>query len=152
MTEQEQKLKNYVLYLLSRQEYSRKQLERKLEQKGAEPKFSSQLLDWCESHDFISESRFCESLIRQEINKGHGVQRIKAKGYEKGISAQRIDSTLSTMDIDWFELARSVFVKKYGDQSASDYPTKAKQMRYLAYRGFSPDQIHYAMQPKLDNE
>ena len=48
--QEKQKLKNYVLWLLSRQEYSRRDLTFKLKQKGATADFIDTLLDWCEQH------------------------------------------------------------------------------------------------------
>ena len=50
-----QKLKNYVLWLLGRQEYSRRELTQKLQQREATDEFIENLLDWCEKHNFINE-------------------------------------------------------------------------------------------------
>ena len=46
-----QKLKNYVLWLLGRQEYSRRELTQKLQQREATDEFIENLLDWCEKHN-----------------------------------------------------------------------------------------------------
>ena len=64
-----QKLKNYVLWLLGRQEYSRRELTQKLQQREATDEFIENLLDWCEKHNFINEQRYCEGFVRKHIFK-----------------------------------------------------------------------------------
>ena len=60
-----QKLKNYVLWLLSRQEYSRRELTFKLQKKEATDEFIETLLDWCEKHNFVNEQRYCEGFLQK---------------------------------------------------------------------------------------
>lgn len=41
--------------------------------------------------------------------------------------------------VDWLTLAVKARVKKYGEQIPKDYQQKAKQLRFLQYRGFETD-------------
>lgn len=141
------KLKNYVLWLLGRQEYSRRELTKKLQQKEATPEFIEALLDWCEEHNFINEQRYVEGFLRRHIAKKHGLKRIQSEAMAKGIDRALLSTIVETMEIDWFQLAQEAYLKKYSNaQNDFDYKEKAKRTRYLMYRGFSYEQIDFAMQ------
>ena len=154
MTEKEKsKLKNYVLWLLSRQEYSKTQIQQKLKIRGAEPEFASQLIAWCEQHGFIDDVRYSESFVRRQLNKGFGLMRIKNEAYQKGISADLVQTIVEELEIDWYLQAQSAYNKKFSDTNNSlDFKEKAKRMRYMSYRGFNHDQIEIAMQTSPSNE
>ncbi|MEL7387472.1 MAG: regulatory protein RecX [Pseudomonadota bacterium] len=147
MDDKEQKLKNYVLWLLSRQDYSRRDLTRKLQQKEATPEFTERLLDWCESHNFINEQRYCEGFVRRHLAKYHGAKRIQSEAMAKGIDRALLDKTLEEFEIDWFELAKDAYLKKFSNSGKElDQKERAKRVRYLMYRGFNYEQIDFAMQ------
>ena len=142
-----QKLKNYVLWLLGRQEYSRRELTQKLQQREASDEFIENLLDWCEKHNFINEQRYCEGFVRKHIFKCHGLKRIQSEAMSKGIDRALLETVVDELEIDWFELAQEAYNKKYSTTPADlEYKEKAKRVRYLMYRGFSYDQINFAMQ------
>ena len=142
-----QKLKNYVLWLLGRQEYSRRELTQKLQQREATDEFIENLLDWCEKHNFINEQRYCEGFVRKHIFKCHGLKRIQSEAMSKGIYRALLETVVDELEIDWFELAQEAYNKKYSTTPANlEYKEKAKRVRYLMYRGFSYDQINFAMQ------
>lgn len=142
-----QKLKNYVLWLLGRQEYSRRELTQKLQQREATDEFIENLLDWCEKHNFINEQRYCEGFVRKHIFKCHGLKRIQSEAMSKGINRALLETVVDELEIDWFELAQEAYNKKYSTTPVDlEYKEKAKRVRYLMYRGFSYDQINFAMQ------
>lgn len=140
-----QKLKNYVLWLLSRQEYSRRDLTFKLQKKEASPEYIESLLDWCESLNYIDEARYCEGFIRRHLAKNHGYARIKSEASAKGIDKTLLAFQIEEMEIDWFQLARTAYIKKFSNiTDTPDYKQKAKIVRYLMYRGFNYEQIEFA--------
>ena len=141
-----QKLKNYVLWLLSRQEYSRRDLTFKLQKKEAPPEYIESLLDWCESLNYIDETRYCESFIRCHLAKNHGYARIKSEASVKGIDKTLLAFQLDEMEIDWYQLAKTAYIKKFSNiTDTPDYKQKAKIVRYLMYRGFNYEQIEFAI-------
>ena len=154
MTEKERtKLKNYVLWLLSRQDYSRSQIEQKLRVKGAEEDYAKQLINWCEQHGFIDDIRYNESFIRRQINKGLGLMRIKNDAFQKGINPEQVETIVEGLQIDWYIQAQSAYNKKFSTTNDHlDYKERAKRMRYMSYRGFNHDQIEFAMQTNPSNE
>lgn len=148
--QQKQKLKNYVLWLLGRQEYSRKELTQKLKMKDADDDFIEQLLSWCESLGYIDELRYCESFLRRQINKGLGQKRVLAEATNKGVDRAQLMALIEEQEIDWFELAQQTYQRKYGvGDKQLDYKEKAKRVRYMMYRGFGYEEINFAMQATI---
>ncbi len=148
-----QKLKNYVLWLLSRQDYSRRDLTYKLQKKQATDEYITQLLDWCESQNFINEERYCENFIRLHLAKNHGIKRVHADASAKGINKTLLNNQIEEMEIDWYQLARTAYNRKFSSiQEDPDQKQKAKIIRYLMYRGFNYEQIEFAMQKEPSDE
>jgi regulatory protein len=56
-----------------------------------------------------------------------------------------IQEALSEAEQDWSALAREMRQKKFGADVPSDFKEKARQMRFLQYRGFEPSQIQAAV-------
>ena len=52
---------------------------------------------------------------------------------------------LNEAGVDWFKLAKDTAQLKFGSDHEVDAKEKAKRMRFLQYRGFSFDQINYAL-------
>ncbi|CAH9054109.1 Regulatory protein RecX [Pseudoalteromonas holothuriae] len=144
---EKQKLKNYVLWLLGRQEYSKKELTQKLKAKQADESFIEDLLQWLESLGYIDDNRYCESFLRRQINKGLGLKRVLAEAGNKGVDRALLMQLIETQEIDWFELSLATYNRKYASTpNKLDYKDKAKRVRYMMYRGFSYEEIDFAMQ------
>ena len=59
-------------------------------------------------------------------------------------------AAITELNLDWFELAVKVFDKKYVNKPAKDFKDQQKQQRFLYYRGFTHEQIHYAIESTKD--
>jgi len=94
--------------------------------------------------------RFAEAFVRSRILRGHGLTRIRQDIRQKGIADELVGQTLGEADVDWMTLAREVAQRKFGRRQAADQRETAKRMRFLQYRGFSYDQIKYALAGCLD--
>ena len=81
--------------------------------------------------------------------RGFGPVRLQQELLERGISAELIQQAVFGDDIDWLEAAKQAYVKKYGEQRAIEYAVRAKQARFLAYRGFTHEQINYTLGANL---
>ena len=143
------KEKNYLLYLLAKQDYSRKQLSDKLHNRD---NISSQqiesLLDEFEKNKWLSDQRFANVFITSELAKLRGKKRIISIAvYQKGLSQELVLNILEEQGIDWFELCQKCLQKKYKDIKVlqSDFKLKQKAMNYLAYNGFSFNEIDFAI-------
>jgi regulatory protein len=147
MTDNESKIINYAItrYLAAR-EHSRYELLIKLLRKEHDAQLSQQQINKFSLANIQSDRRFAESLIRGRINKGIGEQRIRSELKEHNIEQEQVSHAFVEQDQDWFELVLQVYTKKYGDKPAASWQEQQKRNRFLQYRGFSYEQIHYANQ------
>ncbi|GGC07909.1 regulatory protein RecX [Marinobacterium zhoushanense] len=135
-----------VIQLLARREYSRGELIGRLAPRVDDGEMLQAVLDRMETEGYQSDSRFAMSQARQRSAQGYGERRIRYDLQQKGVSAVLIDSTLSELAIDWYELARCQAVRKYGESIADDAKERARRSRYLLGRGFGYDEIRYALE------
>ena len=131
--------------LLARREHGRAELERKLAAAGFEPEVVADALQQLVEEGLQSDRRFVESFVQSRINQGKGPLRIHADLGQRGVAAGLVDEVLVEIAEDWCELAREVRLKKFGCSQPAEYKEKARQMRFLQYRGFEPEQIRAAV-------
>ena len=131
--------------MLSRREHSRKELQHKLYGKGFEDGLVSDLLDALEKERLLSDARYAEAYIFSRSQKGYGPQRIQRELGERGVDEGMVSRLLSDMDVDWMEIAARVRKKKFGSGVPNRWEDKARQIRFLQYRGFTQEQINRAL-------
>ncbi len=134
-----------AIYMLSRRDHGRNELAQKLRIKGYELADIGQAVEYCDQLGYLDDQRFAQGLVRQHIAKGHGELRIRQELKQKSLSAEVVDSALAQQPVDWFELARQTAEKKFNLAEVVDQKGRAKQIRFLQYRGFSFEQIQYAL-------
>lgn len=132
-------LKGRALRLLAAREHSRAELERKLAQHEETPGQLAQVLDELQAKDFISEARVVESVINRRAAR-YGAARIKHELQGKGLGAEALADAMDGLKANELERAREVWHKKFGGP-APDAAGRAKQMRFLAARGFGGEVI-----------
>ena len=132
-------LKGRALRLLAAREHSRTELERKLKPHEGTPGQLAQLLDELQAKDFISEARVIESVINRRAGR-FGASRIKYELLNKRLGAEAVAAAVESLQPSEFERARDIWRKKF-DGLAPNAASRAKQMRFLAARGFGGDVI-----------
>ena len=71
--------------------------------------------------------------------------RIRQELRERDVAPAVIDDAFSEFDADWHALARQTRERKFGPEPPREFKEKARQMRFLQYRGFEQDQISAAV-------
>jgi len=130
---------------LARREYGQTELIRKLGDKGFERDVAEQAVAQLTADGLQSDQRFADSFVQSRINQGKGPLRIHADLGQRGIATGLIDEILEAAGEDWYALAKETRAKKFGRSRPVEFPEKARQMRFLQYRGFEPDQIQAAV-------
>lgn len=128
-----------ALRLLSQREHSRVELERKLARYEETPGSLAPVLDSLQAKGFINEDRVAESLIHRRGER-LGASRIRQELQSKGLEPEVISLAMQQLCATELERAREVWRKKFGGP-AEDAAGRAKQMRFLAGRGFGGDVI-----------
>ena len=167
----ESRLRWLAFYYLSRREYGKAELKQKLLDKEQDPDKIDDLLDEFEEKGYQSDYRTTLMLIRENIRKGRGRGCIKQEFYRKKIAmpgnidelidmanaeseefSEFIDDSADNLveGIDWLKLAVSARTKKYGDDIPTEQKDKARQLRFLQYRGFNTDICFEALNYTLE--
>lgn len=89
----------------------------------------------------ISDQRFAENYCYWRRGKGFGPLRISQELQARGVSDETIAELIQITDNAWFTEARRVWQKQFKGKQPSDFKSRAKQMRFLQYRGFTQEQI-----------
>lgn len=138
-------VKGRALRYLAQREHSRAELERKLarfvedtdEAPAAEQ--IARALDELAAKGLLSEARVAESVLAGQ-GRRFGARRLKQTMQAKGLAPELVASTLQQARSTELERARDVWQRKFG-ALAPDAAGRAKQMRFLAARGFEGDVI-----------
>ena len=85
---------NISVRLLSRREYTRKEIRLKLGQRGYPAELIDKVLEQLISNGYQSDARFAEHYTRFRASKGYGPKRIRLELQEKGVDAGLIDDGL----------------------------------------------------------
>ena len=146
-------LKGRALRLLSGREQSRAELERKLAAHEEVPGQLATVLDELEAKDFINQTRVVESVINRRQAK-MGASRIKRELQGKGLDADKVADAMDGLKATEVERAREVWRKKFDSKTdaGTSAAEKAKQMRFLAARGFGADAIRRVVSGRQDNK
>lgn len=96
----------------------------------------------------IDDRRYAESLVRVLVQRGQGPLRIRRALVEAGIAPALTDTALEEGP-DFRALAGEVRRRRFGAARPTSWPEKARQMRFLQYRGFSEDQISASLGPSV---
>jgi regulatory protein len=139
MTAPAPSLKGRALRLLSTREHSRAELQRKLEPFEQLAGTLALVLDELQAKGFISEQRVLESVVHRRSAK-FGATRIRQELLAKGLESGAVAQAVQQLRQSELSRAREIWRKKFGTQPA-DAAERAKQMRFLASRGFDGDTI-----------
>ena len=132
-------LKARALRLLAQREHSRQELERKLQPHADSPQAVKDALDALQAKGFINPERVADSVLHRRASK-LGTARVRAELQAKGLEAAVVQAAVETLRGTEVERARAVWQRKFG-QPPADASERARQMRFLAARGFGAEAI-----------
>jgi len=129
-----------ALDILARREHSVGELREKLLARAGHHEWEADeieaALDTLIGDGLLSEERFVESFVGSHTRRGHGPVWIRAELERRGISGEVIAEALAKADVDWDAAAEAVRVKRFGPAIPTDFKERARQARFLQYRGF----------------
>ncbi|NBN44916.1 MULTISPECIES: regulatory protein RecX [Proteus] len=145
-----QELYQYAIFMLSRRDYSTNELQRRIERRIREtekdsptaPECLPQVIERLLESQYLDDNRTIYSFFRGYLNKSYGPLRIRQELRLKGFPSEIIERVLEETDTDWYALCQEVKEKKFGTAKPKDFKERAKQVRYLQYRGFTSDYIN----------
>jgi regulatory protein len=132
-------LKARAVGYLSRREYARNELSRKLSPYSDDPQELESILDTLEREGWLSTERFAQSLVHRRSPQ-QGAARIVQELRQHGVAEDQIGELRDTLRASEYERALAVWQKRYGEKPV-DRAAYAKQARFMAARGFAHDVI-----------
>ena len=148
-------IKGRALRYLAQREHSRAELERKLARHVVDlPESSARALiavalDELAARGLLSEARVAESVLAAQAPR-FGSHRLRQTLQARGLAPELITQTLQQARGTELQRAREVWRKRYG-APAADAAERARQMRFLAGRGFAGDVIRRVVQGDDDS-
>lgn len=144
-----QRVRSSAIALLARRDFASGELRRKLTHQGYAENLVTETIDELVAEGVLNDARYVENYVSYHAERGEGPLRIEAELRELGVAADLIQSALDNGP-DWKARAREVRIRRFGADVPETWPQKAKQGRFLQYRGFSSDQIRAALGPDFD--
>ncbi len=137
--------------LLSRREHSRAELAAKLGRRDYPHAVIIDVLDRLVAEGLQSDARFAEHFTHVRLRRGQGMVRIRAELRERGVDEALIVQALAEVEQDWMTALREAHRKRFG-QLPQDARERARQARFLYYRGFTSDQVQRLFRDELRDE
>ena len=125
--------------LLARREHSCTELRRKLAARDYPEDEVDAAVSGLAAEGLASDARFAEAFVAARVRRGQGPRRIQRELDARGVDPQLGVAPLNR--VDWPEMVRAARVKKFGPGRPDDYKERARQARFLEYRGFTGEQI-----------
>jgi len=133
-------LKGRALRYLAGREHSRAELERKLAPHAvADPDELPRVLDELTAKGFISEQRVAESVLYRRAGRLGGA-RVLQELRAKGLGEQALADAALQLRATELARTRAVWAKKFG-APPQNLAEQARQMRFLAARGFAAETV-----------
>ncbi len=142
-----------ALRLLGRREYARAELDQRLRAWGVSPQVAAALLAEFEAAGYLSDARYAAATARHRA-AGFAKRRILGELRARGVDAEVAQAALTETGTDDATTARALWQRRFG-QAPADEKEKARQVRFLQARGFSPALIFQILREagvKADDE
>ena len=144
-----------AITFLARRDFSIAELRRKLKERGYLPAAIEPALVELENARVIDDKRYGENLVSARARRGHGPRRIQQELRRSGLDAESVQSTMDQAKVDgpdFLAMAKATRARKFGTEIPKDRKERARQARFLQYRGFSTDHIRAVLDGGPDDE
>lgn len=144
-------LRERALRILAHREYTRHELSSKLASLAESPAQLAALVDDLTASNLLSDQRYTSTRINSRAAR-LGDARLAHELRAKGVSTELVQAALAAVE-DELTRARRVWERRFGCQptaAVADATERARQIRFLAGRGFSAETIRRVL--RTDNE
>lgn len=128
------RLRGYAFALLAKREYSKVELTQKLLLWAEDANEVENLVNEFIERNYQSDQRVAEQMLASQLRQGKGLAQIQQKMKQKHIDHHLVEQELA--EVNWLAQAYALKCKKFGTDVVLDAKIRAKQVRFLQYRGF----------------
>lgn len=130
-----------AIKLLARREHSARELQHKLAVRGFSNDDIANTLQELQAKRLQSDQRFAEEYVRARQGRGYGPLRIRAELQQRGVDRDTLGTVLDGQQALWQQICGEARRKRFGITAVQDAKERARQQRFLSYRGFTAQQI-----------
>ena len=141
-----------ALELLARREHSRRELTRKLSARGFPDDVIAPVLDELERSGALADARFTDSSCARASPRARARSAFAPSSRSAASPTPRPTRCCAAPTSIGSTTIRAVRRKRFGPELPSDYAERARQARFLQYRGFSSEQIRAALELDGDSD
>lgn len=135
---------------LSLRDYSEIELRRKLQAHAQNQDELNDVIEKLKAKNYLSNERFTENFVQRK-SQTFGVNRIAQELRKHELGQEAIAAQLSVLKHSELERAFTVWSKKFGSLT-NDPKLLAKQIRFMASRGFDQEVIYKIIKGKTLDE
>ena len=146
-----QAIRAAALALLARRDWLTGELSAKLQAAGCDREAAAAVIADLVQERLLNDARYAERYVASRADRGRGPLRIAADLASLGAPRELIEAALGSGP-DWCAVAGEVRRRKFGAAPPDSWAEKARQARFLQYRGFSSDHIRAATGADLDRD
>ncbi len=128
--------------LIGRRAMSRRDLERKLREKGAGEAEARYAAEWMEAIGAIDDAAYAAALVRHCAGLGYGPARVREKLYEKGVPRELWEDALEELPEDGGQI--DAFLQSRLRGRTPEEKEKRRLTNTLLRRGFSWGEVRAA--------
>ncbi|MBV8342498.1 MAG: regulatory protein RecX [Gammaproteobacteria bacterium] len=138
-----------ALALLARRDFATTELRERLCGRGIAAAVAAAIIAELTAAGALDDERYAANYVAYHAGRGQGPVRIGAELRRHGLTDRAVAAALAGSD--WAGLARKVRRARFGVQPPASWSEKARQARFLQYRGFSSDHIRAATGAELED-
>lgn len=132
------KAKMTALRFLGNKDRTKKEVIRKLKEKGYNKEVTKRTLEFLLNYGYINDITYAKKYVNQRVNvKGYGKNKVIYELRQKGINDKIIDKVTEDIEEDEENTALKFATKKAKNLDLSNYSDRQKIFSYLQRRGFS---------------
>lgn len=120
--------------LIGKRAMSRRNLERKLQEKGASETEARYAAEWLEAIGALNDAEYAAALVRHYSRLGYGPARVREKLYEKGVPRELWEGALEELPADGGQV--DAFLRSKLRGRTPDEKEKRRLTNALLRRGF----------------
>ncbi len=134
-----------ALRLLNRRDHTGCELASKLVERGFERGTADSVVAALVRERLIDDARHAEHRVAALVARGQGPVRIAQALKELGVAPETVGAAVDARAAEWVERCREVRRRRFGARLPAGFAERGRQARFLAYRGFSAEQIRAAL-------
>lgn len=145
--------RNVATNLLAGRDHASADLARKLKERGFTPEAIAAALAELQRSNSLNDERYGHNVVRYRSRRGQGPARIRLELRKAGVDSELAEAAVKSGDDlpDFAKVARETRARKFGSEPPKDWKERARQARFLQYRGFSNDHIRAALEGDVED-